>query len=192
MGGCRVIASSSRMQECPMAANGIVLRNDVLERSGHVRCEDDVDDVLAVGSGPRRDRVDDGDGPLERHIHPVVEQPGLLPQLAPQRVDEALTQAHAPAREQPDLAGRPSRVEAAGCDPASAESRTREFWAPSSRHVDDEPNPWVPRSLAVSSSTSTRRTAATGTTTSCATRIPGSTEKASSPVFRRTIRISPR
>ena len=44
------------------------------------------------------------------------------------------------------------------------------------RQLDEEPNPRAPRSLAASSSTSTSRTEATGATTSCAIRIPGSTE----------------
>src|SRR6476619_1851793 len=54
-----------------MAADGGVLRGDALEgAAGEVGGEDDVDDVLPDEGAPRRDRIDDGDRPLEGQIVP--------------------------------------------------------------------------------------------------------------------------
>ncbi len=74
-----------------MATHGVVLRHDVLERSTHIRGEDDVHDVLAVRSRRRRDRVDDRHGPFERNLCTVREESCLLPELPPQALRSKLS-----------------------------------------------------------------------------------------------------
>ena len=100
-----------------------------------------------------RDRVDDRDRALDRQ---VVVDPDLLGELAVQRVDEALAGVDAAAGQQPVLAARASRAGRAGSGPRQrriAETRMRGSVASRAR---DEPKPRTPRSLAGSSSTSTR------------------------------------
>jgi hypothetical protein len=66
--------------EQPVALDGRVLGRDRLERSpAEIAREDDVDDVLRRGEPRRRDRVDDRDRTLERHIV----DPDLLCELPP-------------------------------------------------------------------------------------------------------------
>ena len=176
-----------------MSAYGVVLRCDVLERAVSVGREDHVHDVLAVRRRVGRDRIDDRNGPLERHLGAVVEEPGLLRQLSLERPHEALADLNAAPRQEPHLALGllvPEKQDAAlpAQDGRDANPRLGHRG-----QLDDDPNPRAPRSLTASSSTSTIRTAATGATTSWAMRIPGSTTNASSrSVLMSTILISPR
>src|SRR2546430_10471638 len=87
--------------EQPVPADGRVLRVDRLQRaSAEVAREDDVDDVLGREALHGRDRVDDRDRALNRHLLADSE---LLPELSVQRIDQALPRVHAPARQQPVL-----------------------------------------------------------------------------------------
>jgi len=65
--------------ERAMTTNRVVLRRDVLERSGHVGRENHVHDVLAFRRAFRRDRVDQCDRPLERYFSALWKEPRLLP-----------------------------------------------------------------------------------------------------------------
>src|SRR5947208_3375657 len=87
--------------EQSVPADGRVLRVDRLQRaSAEVAREDDVDDVLGREALHGRDRVDDRDRALNRHLLADSE---LLPELSVQRIDQALARVHAPARQQPVL-----------------------------------------------------------------------------------------
>src|SRR6202166_5237106 len=116
----------------------------------------------------------------------------LLVQLAVERGDEALACVHASTRQQPVLpaAGLLVPAEQDAILPAQdgrdADAGLLHQWL-------DDPKPRTPRSLSGSASTSTGSTLATGTTTSCAMRIPGSTTNSSrASVFNSTTRSSPR
>src|SRR5918996_1759473 len=178
--------------ERAVAAHRVILRADVLERPGHVRREDHVDDVLPRRAGGWRDRVDERDGALERDVHALREEPRLLPELALKRVQEALARLHAAAGQQPDLARTLVVSAQENATPPAQDRRHPHAWMLDA-HPVEEPNPRSPRPLAPSSSTSRRRTEATGATTSCAIRVPRVTTNVSrASVFRRTTRISPR
>src|SRR6266545_3811190 len=175
--------------EQAVPADGCVLRCHAFERAPtEIAREDDVDDVLRREAAYRRDRVDDRDGPLDRQL---VVDPDLLRQLAVEGVDEALARVHTATREQPVLL--PALLVTTEKD-ASPPAQDRRDTDPrlSWHHDADEPKPRTPRSVAGSSSTSIGSGSATGMTTSCAIRIPGSTTKAwSLSVFSRTTRSSP-
>src|SRR5262245_1054282 len=162
------------VREEPRALDGRVARLDVLQRAvGQIGREDDVDDVLAADERLRRDRVADRDRPLELHVRLDAE---LLPQLPSERLDQRLAAVHPAAGQQPVLlAGLLLSAEQHA--PLPAEDRA---------HTDarlhqcrDDPKPRTPRSLAGSSSTSTRSSSGIGSTTSWAIRIPGSTTNGS-------------
>ena len=137
-------------REEPVAAHGGVLRGDRLQRpAAEVAGEDDVDDVLRGRSSRGRDRVDDRDRPLERH----VVDPDLLGELARERVDEALARVDAPAREQPVLLAR--LLVAAEQDPVLPAQQRRDADARLAAHVPDEPKPAAALARG-SSSTSTQ------------------------------------
>src|SRR5437763_4125376 len=176
-------------REQPMPLHGGVLRGHRLERApAEVAGEDDVDDVLRGEAPDGRDRVDDRDGALDRQL--LVDS-DLLRELAVQGVDEALARVHAAAREEPVLL---AGLLVAAEEHAVAPAQDRGHADPRlGSHRADEPNPRTPRSLAGSSSTSSSSSSATGTTRSCAIRIPGSTTNACSrSVFSRITCSSPR
>src|SRR6059036_158647 len=135
-----------------------------------------------------RDGVDDRDRPLERK---ALVDPDLLRDLAPKSVHEALSGVDAaPGQEPVLLAGLLVATE----QNAPAPAKHRRHPDPRlSAHAPDDPKPPAPRSVAGSSSTSTRRVWATARTTSCATRMPGSTRNASAAsVFKSVTSTSPR
>src|SRR3990170_2774622 len=178
--------------ERAMAAHRLVLGRDLLERARYVCSEDHVDHVLALRLPVRRDRIDERNGTLQRYLDTRRKEPRLLPELAAKRPDEALPGSHTPTGQQPHLVL--SFLVAEQQDPA-APAEDRRNADPRLAHAQwaVDPKPCAPRSLAASSSTSTRRTVATGAITSCAMRIPGSTVKTRSrSVFRRTTQTSPR
>src|SRR5206468_7956258 len=87
--------------EQPVPADGRVLRVDRLQRaSAEVAREDDVHDMLGREALYWRDRVDNRDRALNRHLLADSE---LLPELAVEGIDQALPRVHAPARQQPVL-----------------------------------------------------------------------------------------
>ena len=141
-----------------MAANGHVVRGDLLERlPGQVAGEDDVHDVLGGEAAHRRDRVDDRHRPLDRHLGADAD---LLGELAVEGVDEALAGVDAAARQQPVLlavllvpAEEDARLPAQ--DRRDADPRLGHQWR-------DEPKPRTPRSLSGSSSTSTGSSSGSG------------------------------
>ena len=147
---------------------------------------------LRYESDGRRDRVDDRDGSLERDLLAAREEPGLLEELPMQRRDEALPDANASPGQEPHLARRllvaqKENAPLPAQDRRDPDPRLHQRLSSSMTRTLE-----YPRSLPASSSTSTSRTDATGATTSCAIRIPASTENGSRPVFRSTTRISPR
>ena len=108
--------------------------------------------------------------------------PDLLGDLAVERVHQRLARVDAAAREQPDVP--PALVVAAEQDAVAPAQERRDAdpgLAPSRRlaSTPDEPRPPAPRSVSGSSSTSSSRTDAASTRTSCAIRIPGSTTNGS-------------
>src|SRR4051794_35436891 len=143
------------------ALHGRVARLDVVQRAvRQIGREDDVHDVLAADERLRRDRVADRDGPLELHVGLDAE---LLPQLAPERLDERLAGVDAAAGEQPVLLVRlllaaEQDAPLPAKDRAHTDARLHQWW--------DDPKPRTPRSVAGSSSTSTRSTSGIGSTTS--------------------------
>src|SRR5262245_44896552 len=181
-----------RVEE-PVTAHGRVLRRDRLQGSPlEVAREDDVDDVLRGDAVSRRDRVDDRDRTLDGNL---VVQPDLFGQLPVQRADEALTRVHPTAGEQPVRAA--VLLVPAEQDPsAPAQDRGHPDPRLGAHHASarlEEPKPRTPRSVGGSSSTSAVSTAANGTTTSWAIRIPGSTTNgAAALVLSRITRTSPR
>jgi hypothetical protein len=176
--------------EQPVPAHRCVLRGDRLERAAReIGGEDDVHDVLRAHSALRRDRVDERDRPLDGQL---VGDADLLEELAMQRVHEALPCVHPTAGKEPVLAASALLVTAEQDPVLPAENRGHAN-AGLLHHDADEPKPRTPRSLSGSSSTSTGSTLATGTTTSCAMRMPGSTTNDSrASVLSRTTRSSPR
>src|SRR5690349_14021123 len=107
-----------------------------------------------------------------------------------QRIDQALARVDAAAGKQPVLA---ALLLVAAEQDARLPAQQRGDADPRLAHCCDEPKPRTPRSLSGSSSTSTGSSAGTGSTTSCAIRIPGSTTNASrASVFSSTTRSSPR
>src|SRR5437764_1379147 len=118
---------------------------------------------------------------------------GLPHERAAQRVDKALTAVDAPAGQEPILAA-PRLLVPAEKDAALPAEDGRDTDARLERHQWAElPKPLSPRSLAGSSGTSLGSVKNTGTPTSCAVRIPGSTTNASSrSVLRSTTLPSPR
>src|SRR3954447_712075 len=176
--------------EQAMTAHGGVVRGDGLERpAAEVAGEDDVDDVLGCEAAHGRDRVDDRDRPFDRHL---VGDTDLLGELAVQRVDERLARVDSPTGQKPAVAAglfMPAEED----PPLPAQHRgDADAWLRAHQSFD-EPNPRTPRSLSGSDSTSTVATSGTGTTTSWAIRIPGSTTNDSRrSVFSNATRISPR
>jgi len=174
----------------PVAADGCVLRGHGLERTApEIAREDDVHDVLRREAPLRGDRVDDRNGALERQLEADSD---LLRELPVQRVHEALARVDSAAGQQPVLAsGLLVPAEKDASVPAE-DRRDADSWL-GAHQAADEPKPRTPRSASGSSSTSTGVIPGTGTTTSWAIRIPGSTTKACSrSVFRSTTRSSPR
>src|SRR5581483_4774401 len=176
--------------EQPVPAYRGVLRGHGLERpSGEVGREDDVHDVLRAEPALGRDRVDDRDRPLDWQL---VGDADLLEQLAMERGDEALARIDAAAGQEPILAAAGLLV-AAQQDAVLPAQNRRDTDARLLHQAAEEPKPRTPRSLSGSSSTSIGSTVATGTTTSCAMRMPGSTTNDSrASVLSRTMRNSPR
>src|SRR6266516_2458029 len=177
--------------EQPVASHRRILRRDSGERTPReIAGEDDVHDVLDCEGPLRRDRVDEGDRPLDRDL---VLDADLLVKLAVERVGETLAGVHASARQQPVLAAARLLV-AAEQDPVLPPQQRRDPDPRFGAHqTADEPKPRTPRSLSGSSSTSTGSMPGTGTTTSCAMRMPGSTTNGSRrSVLSRTIFSSPR
>src|SRR5262249_11868946 len=126
------------------------------------------------------------------NVDALGKEPGLLPELTSQCADQALSTSYPSTREEPD--GSTVLLVTQEEDAAApAQDRRDPDAGVSHGQCADEPKPRDPRSLAVSSSTSTSRTEATGATTSCAILIPGTTSKWwLRSVLRRTTRISPR
>src|SRR5207253_2191349 len=147
---------------------------------------DEAPDELAL----LRNRGDRGYRPLERE---VVADGHLHRELAAQLVDKAHTAVDAPSGQEPILAA-PRLLVPAEKDAALPAEDGRDTDARLERHQWAElPKPLSPRSLAGSSGTSLGSVKTTGTTTSCAIRIPGSTTNASSrSVLRSTTLTSPR
>ena len=85
--------------KCPMAANGSVLRADILERPGDIRREDHVHDVLAFRPLLGGDRIDERDGTFERYFDALGKKPGFLPQLSAQGSNETLARSDSPSGE---------------------------------------------------------------------------------------------
>ena len=150
--------------KCAMTTDGGVLGRDILERPGDVRREDDVQHVLSFRCLVGRDRIDQCDGAFERYVTAFREEPRLLPQLPPQSADQALARSDTASRKEPHLI-HPFLVPEQQDPSAPAEDR-RDANARLHAQCADDPKPCPPRSLAASSSTSTRRTAAIGATTS--------------------------
>ena len=182
-------SSAESKIRCPRTARSG--RPDRLERaSGEVGGEDDVDDVLSDEQALRGDRVDDGDGSFERQILPHAD---LLAELPPQRFDKALAAVDAAAGQQPVLPAARFLVPAQEDASLPAEERGDADTRLERHQADELPKPFSPRSVSGSSATSTGSGVATGTTTSCAIRIPGSTTNVSAgSVLRRMILSSPR
>ena len=119
--------------------------------------EHDVDDVLRPEAPLGRDRLDDRHGAFDGELLVLPHEPGLLRQLAVERLDERLAAAQAAAGQQPVLAA--ALLVAAEKDRAvpsqhggDADPRLGSHQAP------EEPRPPSPRSLGGSSSTSTSST----------------------------------
>ena len=130
-----------------------------------------MDDVLRGEAADWRDRVDDGYRALDRDL---VRQADLLRKLA----------VECATRLSPEFTPPPGSSQYARSAFSCRQSRIRPPQLQDRRHADtrlgrhqafDDPKPRTPRSVAGSSSTSTGSTSASGTTTSCAIRIPGST-----------------
>jgi hypothetical protein len=85
--------------KCPMAANGGVLRADVLERPGDIRRENHVHDVLVFLPLLRGDRIDERDRTFERYLDVLGKESGFLPQLSAQSSNETFTGPDSPSRE---------------------------------------------------------------------------------------------
>src|ERR1700688_755550 len=122
----------------------------------------------------------------------MIGDPHLLVQLTVECGDEALSCVHGAARQQPVLASAgllvPAEQDAIlpAQDGRDADAGLLHQWL-------DDPTPRTPRSLSGSASTSTGSTLATGTPTSCAMRMPGSTTNSScASVLSSTTRSSPR
>ena len=182
--------------EQPVAAHGLVARDDVGERAVELGREDDVDDVLRPEAALRRDRVDDRDRALDRDLVAVLGQPGLLVELALQRLRQALAAPHAAAGQQPVLGA--ALLVPAEQDPAvpAEDRRDPDARLGSHRGLNGAPTSRSRRRHGRSRSArrvSTTSTAATGTTSSWAMRMPGSTVNAlSRSVLSRITRTSPR
>src|SRR5436190_16968102 len=184
------VVELGRIEEA-MAAHGDVSRGDALERaSGEVGRKDDVDDMAPDEGAPRGDRVDHRNRALERE---VVADRYFLCELAAQCVDEALAAVDSSSGQEPVLAASGLLVAAQQDAPLPAEDG-RDTDARLERHQWAElPKPFSPRSLGGSSGTSFGSVKTTGTTTSWAIRIPGSTTNGScGSVLRRTTLSSPR
>ena len=178
IGGWSTTSSSSARVEEPVAAHGGVLRRDRLERAaGEIAGEDDVDDVLRRERALRRDRVDERDRALDRRSRPRCRPPraargaarrrGSRPPLTPPPGSSQYSPRPAfswrqrrmrscPAQHRRDADARLERHQA-----VESRSRARRARCPGS------------------SSTSTGSAPATGMTTSCAIRMPGSTTNVS-------------
>ena len=117
-----------------------------------------------------RDRVDDRDRALERHLVP----PGRTrsPPTAPAAARAGGSRRRGPRRRAAASTRRPASR--AGEQDATPPAKDRRDPDPGLAHAQpaEDPKPRAPRSLAASSSTSTRRSDATGATTSCAMRMP--------------------
>ena len=176
-----------------MTAHRIVAGYDVLERARDVGGEDDVHNVLLDRTMFRRYGIDDRHRAFEGYLDSVGKQPGLFPQLTLQCANETLPRLNSSAGEKPHgtsslLVASEQKPPTPAQDRGDTDSRLGHR-----RQLEDDPKPRPSRSLAASSSTSTRRTEATGAMTSCATRIPGSTTNGiSRSVLIKTTRISPR
>ena len=142
---------------------------------------------------PRRDRVDERDRPLERDLLVGAEHADLLAQLAHERLRRGSPRLHAAAGKQPVLLVRLLLADRAGSGRASAGSPRRGSGARRHQPLDD-PKPRTPRSLCGQLvHLDAARRAATGITTSCAIRMPGSTTNgAARSVLSSTTRSSPR
>ena len=182
--------------EQPVAAHCLVARDDRGERAVELGSEHDVDDVLRPEAALRRDRVDDRDGALDRDLVALLGQ-----SRSPRRARGAAPGSGSPRSVHRHRAGanarrRASRGGRGGSGRASGGSPTPGHAARVSsrpQRSPDEPKPPSPRSVAVTSRVSTTSTAAIGTTTSWAMRMPGSTVNACSrSVLRRITRTSPR
>src|SRR5262249_23244721 len=155
----------------PVPAHRRVLRGDLLERPARqIAGEDDVHDVLARERPSRGDRVDKRYRPLERDVSVDAD---LLVELAPEGLYEALASVHAAAGGQP--VALVALLVPAEQQPVAPPQHGRNPDARLAGHVPEEPKPAVPRSVSGRASTSTGSGSATGTTTSCAIRMPGST-----------------
>src|SRR5581483_587305 len=114
----------------------------------------------------------------------------LLPELAPERLDQRFAAVDAAARQQPVLL--PRLLLAAQEDPALPSEDGADA-DPRLHQRPDDPKPPLPRSLGGSSSTSCSSTGGTGRITSWAIRIPGSiTNVSARSWFTRFTRSSPR
>src|SRR3990172_2566828 len=176
-----------------VAANRLVLGDELGERAIEIPGEDDVNDVFRPQAPLRRYRVDDRDRPFDRQLVAGPEHPCLLDELAVERLREAFAAADSPARQEPVIL--PALLVPAEQDhPAPPQDGRHADAGLRSHQCADDPKPRTPRSaLSGSSSTSTSSTAGTGMTTSCAILIPGSTVNAlSRSVLSRTTRSSPR
>jgi hypothetical protein len=140
--------------------------------------EDDVDDVLGRQRTAGRDRATIAIGPLQRR--------GEIPTssaISRSRASVSFSPECTPPPGQPDVA---SALVVPAEQDALAPGQERRDANPRLDHcvrapTPEEPKPPVPRALAASSSSSTTRTLGLSTTTSCATRAPGSTVNGSRP-----------
>ena len=186
-----LVQLDGREQAVPL--HGRILGAHGLERPAReVGREDDVDDVLRRERARGRDGVDDRHRPLERHLAVEAE---LLPQLAAQRLHEALSGVDAAAGQQPVLAAvllvpaeQDAVAPAQDCGHANARLEHHD-----PRQPPEEPKPAAPRTVSGSSSSTMTSTSGTGVTTSCAMRMPASTVNGRSrSVLRAITRSSPR
>src|SRR5579859_1666735 len=175
--------------EKPVAAHGCVLGCHLLQRAAReVAGEDDVHDVLPGERARGRDRVDERHRAFEVD---VLVDPDLLVHLATKRLQQAFARMDAAPGEQP--VALVALLVTAEQHPVAPPQHGRHADPGLAGHTPDEPKPATPRCVSGSSSTSTGSAAATGTTTSWAMRIPGSTVKLSARSwFTSTTRTSPR